>query len=205
MGAAEVERAFLHREPPCHFAHRREERQAPVGALDRLVGDRDRSRVAERPRQLGRRREVKVGEEDLARAEPRGLRRERLLDLQDELGALPDLVGGGQRRADGGVLVVTDPAAPAGAALDDDTVAGFGEGSGAGGRQRDARFARLDLARDPDDHRAPRAATDPRIGRLSRSARASVAEIHLTSRITGKSARGAPRNRARARRAARPP
>src|SRR5438094_58697 len=86
--------------------------------------------------------------------------------------AVPDRVGGGQRRADGGVLVVTDPAAPAGAALDDDTVAGFGEGSGAGGRQRDARFARLDLARDPDDHRAPKAATDPRIGRLSRSARA---------------------------------
>src|SRR5439155_25650442 len=99
-----------------------------------------------------------VGEEDLARTEPSGLRRERLLDLQDELSALPDLVGGGQRRADGGVLVVTDPAAPAGAALDDDTVAGFGEGAGAGGRQRDARFARLDLARDSDDHRAPKAA-----------------------------------------------
>src|SRR5256885_16626249 len=55
VGAAEVERAFLHREPPRHLAHRREERQAPVGALDRLVGDRDRARVAERPRQLGRR------------------------------------------------------------------------------------------------------------------------------------------------------
>src|SRR2546426_621593 len=59
---------------------------------------------------------------------------------------------------------------PAAAALDDDRVAGFGEGAGAGGRQRDARFARLDLARDPDDHRAPKAATEPRVGRLSRSA-----------------------------------
>src|SRR2546427_786390 len=124
-----------------------------------------------------------VGEEDRARAEPRGLRRERLLDLQDEIGALPALVGGGQRRADGGVLVVTDPAAPAGAALDDDTVAGFGEGAGAGGRQRDARFARLDLARDPDDHRAPKAATEPRVGRLSRSARAGPSPRSISPHV----------------------
>src|SRR5213079_382510 len=129
VGATEVERALLHREPSRHLAHRGEERQAPVGALDRLVGDRDRPRVAERPRQLGRRREVKVGEEDLARAEPRGLRRERLLDLQDELGALPDLVGRHERSPDGGVLVVADPAAAAGAVLDLDAVAGLGEGA----------------------------------------------------------------------------
>src|SRR3989442_1758666 len=123
-------------------------------------------------RRRGRRRGGEMGEENRARGGPRGPRGGRPLALQDGRGALPALVGGGRRRAGGGVLVATDPAAPAGAALDDDTVAGFGEGAGAGGRQRDARFARLDLARDPDDHRAPKAATEPRVGRLSRSARA---------------------------------
>src|SRR3989442_1114460 len=86
------------------------------------------------------------------------------------LGGPRPLRGGGPRRPGGGGLRVRVPAPPAGAGLEDETGAGFGEGAGAGGGRRDARFARLDLARDPDDHRAPKAATEPRVGRLSRSA-----------------------------------
>src|SRR3989454_10858143 len=93
------------------------------------------------------------------------LRREGLFDLQDEVGALPDLVGRGERRTDGGVLVVADAATGTGAALDDDLVAGFGERAGAGGRQRDALLARPDLRRHA---RGPRAASLARNSRISR-------------------------------------
>ena len=51
----EIERALLDREPPGHLAHRREEREAAVGALHRLVGDGDAPALLERSRQLAAR------------------------------------------------------------------------------------------------------------------------------------------------------
>ena len=177
VGAAEVERALLDREPAGDLAHRREQRQAAVGALDRLVGDRDRPRGPERARDVRRGRQVEVGEERLLGAEPGVLGRQRLLHLQHELGALPDLVDGDERRAHGRVFVVADPAARAGAALDQHAVARLGEGARTGRREGDALLARLDLARHADDHGAlnvsPRGAWPAGSTRLGRCAGAA--------------------------------
>jgi hypothetical protein len=78
---AQVVGALLHRQPARHLAHRREERQAPVRALHRLVRDRDGARLLERPREVGHGRQVEVREQDLLRPEPGVLRPDGLLDL----------------------------------------------------------------------------------------------------------------------------
>src|SRR3989338_6373138 len=104
-------------------AHRREEREAPVLALDRLVGDPDDARPSERARERGRRRQVQVCEEELAGSEPRVLRLERLLDLEDQLGAHPHVLDARELGADRGILLVADAAAAAGGALDHHPVA----------------------------------------------------------------------------------
>src|SRR5262249_22343814 len=133
---------------------------------------------------LRRRCQMKIREEDLAVAEPRDLGRERLLHFQHQVGALPHLVDRGEPCADGGVLVIADAASRAGSVLDDNAMARLGEGAGPRRRQRDALLARLDLAWNPDVHRVSRT---------------------FTSRITGKTRRGAPRTLAAARRGGRGP
>ena len=58
----------------------------PCGVLDRLVGDAGGSGVAQAPGQLRRRRQVQVGEQDLARAQQLDLLRLGLLHLQHQVG-----------------------------------------------------------------------------------------------------------------------
>src|SRR5207245_382314 len=89
-------------------------------------------------------------------------------------GAAPDVVDRGELGADRGVLLVTDPASCSGAALDEHGVRSLDHGPGAGRRERHALLARLDLAGNPDDHRASfaevrRAARKSRISRFPRS------------------------------------
>src|SRR4029077_2232115 len=123
--------------------------------------------------ELRRRRQMQVREQHLPRAEPGDLRRERLLDLQNELGAPPDVVDRDELGADRRVFLVPDSAPDAGAALDDHAVCGLDQRSRAGRSQRDALLARLDLTWDPDDHRASFAAArrEPRKSRISRLTR----------------------------------
>src|SRR5213594_4210748 len=172
---AEIEGPLLDGEAARNLAHRREQWEAPVGALDRLVRDRDGARVAERAGQLGRRRQVEVREEDLAGPEALAFRGQRLLHLEHQLGALPDVVHRDQLGTDRGVLVVADPAPRAGAALDQHPVRRLGQGTRAGRGERDALLARFGLARHPDDHRGsfvteePPVARKARIRRLTRS------------------------------------
>ncbi len=97
---------------------------------------------------------MKVREEDLAVSEPRDLGRERLLHLQHQVGAPPDLVDRGELGADRRVLLVADAASGAGVLLDGDAMARLGEGAGAGRRESNALLARLDLTRNPDVHAA---------------------------------------------------
>ena len=82
-------RAHLRGEPAGDLAHRCEQRQPAVVGLDRLVGDADRARSRSAPRELGCGREVQVGEEHLPAANARVLRRQRLLDLEHQLGVAP--------------------------------------------------------------------------------------------------------------------
>src|SRR5262250_2475074 len=69
--------------------------------------------------------EVEIGEDDLPRPHQRPLDRQRLLDLDDQVGVPPDVGGGGDNfGAMLGVVVVADAGALAGAGLDQDPVAG---------------------------------------------------------------------------------
>jgi hypothetical protein len=124
-----------------------------VVRLDRLVGDAGRAALDEGARQLLARRQVKVGEEDEFLTQQRVLRRQRLLDLEQELSLAPDLLGRGQRGADRPVCVVQEGAPVPRAGLDEHVVPAFDELAGAGGGERDAVLVGLDLLDDSDLHR----------------------------------------------------
>ena len=77
------------------------------------------------------------------------------LTFRTELRLAPHFVDAGQPGAHRAVLLVANPAAGAGAALDQDLVAGLGEGADARRRHRDALLAGLDLAGAPTITRRP--------------------------------------------------
>ena len=109
-------------------------------------------------RQLARRGEVQVREEDLPRSQPSELVRERLLDLEHEVARRPHVVDPREPRARPDVGLVGERAADARAGLDDDLVALRGELARAAGREGDAVLVGLDLANDADLHRVAAAA-----------------------------------------------
>ena len=78
----------------CNFRHRRQQRQpaAPVG--NRFVGDACNFALQELLCQFAIRREVQVGEEQLAFAHAGIFGRNRLLDLHDHVSLGPDVVSG---------------------------------------------------------------------------------------------------------------
>ena len=137
-----------------HLAHRRQQRQPPAGVLDRLVGDARRARRDQAPRQLGVGRQVQVGEERVARLQPRDLLGLGLLDLDDQVGLAEDRVGVGQDlRALRDVVarrLIAEPSPAPG--LHDDLVAAVGELAHARRGQRDAVLVGLDLGGDADLH-----------------------------------------------------
>ncbi len=153
VGPAEVVGALLDGQPSGHLAHRREERQAAVGALDGLVADGDDVRLRELASEIRRGRQVQIREDELAGAEPRVLGWQRLLHLEDQLGFGPDALRRLQRGAGGGVLLVADPAAEPGSPLDEQAVPALAERSGPGRREGDPLLSGLDLSRHTDDHR----------------------------------------------------
>src|SRR3954451_23440981 len=92
----EHERARLVGDLAGHLAHRREQRQAPVRVLDRLVGDADGARLAQASREVGSGREVEVCEERVLGAQQVNLLRLRLLHAEDQLGLAEDRLRVGQ-------------------------------------------------------------------------------------------------------------
>ena len=144
--------ADLGGQPSRHLAHRRQQRQPLVGRLHRLVGDRGGAALDQAARQLGRRRQVQVGEQHLAGRELLVLAVQRLLHLQHHLRLAPDRVDVGDRGAGGDVVVVRDGAALAGAGLDHDLMAAVDQLARAGVGQRDAVLVLLDLLGYADLH-----------------------------------------------------
>src|SRR5262249_30450682 len=148
-------RAHLHRHAPRDRRHRREERQAAVGLLDGLVGDAIDLALQHLVAELLRGREVKVGVDDLPLAHEAELVGERLLHLDDHLGALPDLVARGDHLRAGLLeFVVGDAGAEPRAHLDEHGVAAAREDADAGGDHADAVLASLDFRRNANDHAA---------------------------------------------------
>ncbi|GMA24562.1 hypothetical protein GCM10025864_23210 [Luteimicrobium album] len=144
-------RADDDRHPPRDLAHGREERQAPVGELDGLVRERRRAGAQERVDERQVRGEVQVGEQHEVRAQVPVLRRDGLLDLEDEVRS-PRLVHGPEPRADGRVGVVGQAGAQPRAPLHDDVVPGPHQVQRACGREGDATLVVLDLGGHSDAH-----------------------------------------------------
>ena len=144
--------AGLRGEPAGDLAHRREQRQCARVGLDRLVGDRGDPGVDERARERLVRGDVEVREERHALAQPRVLRCDRLLDLEQEIGARPDVVHRRDRRPGTFVRVVEERAPDACARLHEDLVPALDELARTGGCQRDPVLLLLDLLRDADPH-----------------------------------------------------
>ena len=143
----------LHREPPGHLGHRRQQRQGAVSQLDRLVGDAHHPGLEQGLGLHRIRGQVQVGVEDLSPAQQGVLRGEGLLDLPDQIGPGVDLLRrGDDLRAGADVLVIRQAAAGPGALLDQHGVAALGEGLDPAGDEPDAVLLGLDFARHANDH-----------------------------------------------------
>ena len=108
----------LDREPAGDLAHRREQRQAAVVELNRLVPDRADAVREQRAGQNLVGGEMQIGEEDQTGPEIWILGGERLFHLEDHLGLAPHLGGARERRARRDVRLVGETAAAPGAVLD---------------------------------------------------------------------------------------
>ena len=96
---------------------------------------------------------MQVGEENLARPHPVELRIERFLDLQNQVGLFPDIVGAaGQSGAGLPVGAVRDGAADAGPRFNQHLVPAGDEGGDPGRSDGDAVLVVLDLGGDSDPH-----------------------------------------------------
>ena len=102
VGTLQILRADLHGQAPGDFAHGREQGQRPIGLDDGFVGDAVDFGFEKSVREFGQRREVQVGEKDQVGAEKGVFGGLGFLDLDDEVGALPDFGG---VRNDGGAGV----------------------------------------------------------------------------------------------------
>ena len=143
----------LHREPPRDLGHRHEQGQRAVGELHRLVGDAHDPAVEEALGQRLRRRKMQIGEEDLARPHQRELGIQGLLDLEHELGPIPDLrrvLDDG--RSGPGIGRVGDGAALPRPGLHEHLVVVPSERGHTGRRDRDATLVGLDLGGYADAH-----------------------------------------------------
>ncbi len=99
---------------------------------------------------------MEIGEEHLARPQPRDLRRLRFLHLDDHLGRGEDGIGVG-RDARAGPLIglIVEADAGAGAALDQHLMAVMDDFAHAAGHQPDAIFVRLHFLGNADQHATP--------------------------------------------------
>ena len=96
---------------------------------------------------------MQVGEQHLALAHPAVLRLDGLLDLQQQVGLAPHLVGGVDKpRAGRGEVRVMDGRPLAGPGLDYHLVAAMHQFGGTGRSDSDAILVVLDLSRDADAH-----------------------------------------------------
>ena len=98
-------------------------------------------------------RQVQVGEERLALAHPAVLGLDGLLDLEQQIGLGPHLVGGvDDLRAGGLEVAVGDRRAVACAGLDEHVVTAAGQLGDTGRGDGDPVLVVLDLGRDSDAH-----------------------------------------------------
>ena len=146
-------RPDLRREATGDLGHRRQQRQAAIGAGHRLIGDAGRARGHEIARLLKIGREMQVGEQDLPAFQPLALLRQRLLDLHDHLGLSEDVGPAGHDPGAGAhVFLIRRAGAYAGRSLDDDLVPVMDELGDRGRGHADPEFVVLDFPGNADEH-----------------------------------------------------
>jgi len=84
-------RTHLYRHTTCDFTHRSEQRKVAVD-IDSLIGDRSDSALHQSISAILGGSKMEIGEEDLALTHQGVLRCDRFFDLQDHIGASPDLL-----------------------------------------------------------------------------------------------------------------
>src|SRR6516165_8200384 len=146
-------RADMRRHATRDLRHRRQQRERALGRRHRLVGDGDDARCDEIGGLLRVGRQMQIGEEDLPGFELLALRRERLLDLHDQLAARIDLIGGGHDFGpDRAVIGIAEAGTQPGARFDEDVVTVPGELAHRRGHQTHPIFAVHDFLRHTDQH-----------------------------------------------------
>ena len=146
-------RPDLRREAPRDLRHRRQQRQAAIGAGHRLIGDAGRARGHEVARLLEIGREMQVGEQDLPALQPLALFRQRLLDLHDHLGLREDIGPGRDDLGAGAdIFLIRRPGADAGRSLDDHLMSVMDEFGDRGRGHADPEFVVLDFLGNADEH-----------------------------------------------------
>ena len=157
LGAHQVVGADVRGEAAGDLAHRREQwqcdRSVRAGGLHGLIGDRGGARcqqgVCARPRGS----QMQVGEQHLTPAHAAVLGLDRFLDLQQQIGVGPHLIGGrDDRRSGRGEVGVVDGRSLAGAGLHQHLMATVHQLGHAGGGDGDAVLVVLDLGGDADAH-----------------------------------------------------
>ena len=90
-------RGVLHRQTPRNVTHRRQQRQSSITVFDGLEGDRRQANLAKASRQIRQRGQMQIAKQQMVAPQPRQVRVDRLLHLDDHLAALEELI---RRRRD---------------------------------------------------------------------------------------------------------
>jgi hypothetical protein len=146
-------RADMRRHAARDLRHWREQRQGALGARHGLVGNRDDARCHQVGGLLRIGRQMQIGEQHLSGLESLAFRRERLLDLHDQLAARINLVGMGRDFGSHRLVIgIAEAGSQAGILFDQDPMTGPGELANRRGHETHAILAVLDFLRHADEH-----------------------------------------------------
>ena len=149
----EIMRTDLNRHATSDFAHRLEQRQAAARPGDGFIGDARRTRFHQPLGLRLVRREVEIGEQEVAWFEQRNLLRLRLFDLHDHLGSGEHrLCIGEDLRTRIDIILILEIDSHARLGLDHDVMTSSGEFGDRRRRQANAIFVILDFLGDTDAH-----------------------------------------------------
>jgi hypothetical protein len=160
-------RPDLRRHPAGDLGHRREQRQRAVRQLHGLVRHGGDPGPDQRLRAFLAGRQVQIGEQHLARSHPVVFLGDRFLDLENQIGLAPHVVGGGNDPRTGGlVLRIGECRTSAGVTLDQHLMPATNQLQDPGGCDRHPVLVVLELARYSDLHGCASSAATDRPGLL---------------------------------------
>ena len=125
----------------------------PDAIFDGFERHRGEADVAQPARELGQRRQVQITEQQVVLAQPLQVGLDGLLDLDDHLGFVEQLIGGGQHRdAHIAKVLVRIAALLAGAVFDEHFMAAAHQLDAGGGNKADSPLAGFQLTGNANTH-----------------------------------------------------